>query len=338
MRTVLKIVVALMPFMLMAPSVRAAPREAPRPADKGERMKIQIPKQSRSYQEQTPKAQKEQGRNLFKQGNQMFERRQLDTAIKLYRRAFKLWPHPRVLFNIAVTLGFMSRPLESARTFKQVLEYGPDPITPHRYKQAVERYIELMGQLTTLVVSCQDAGAKLFIDGRSIGTAPIEKKVTLGPGTHMVTASLEGKVPYSAQIRLAPGELKRINVGMQAFSDAVRFRSVSRFHWAIPTSVTAGAAALAAVGLGLLMQGRSDVGDIQDQVNQTIQIQGTSVPFIYDTNKESRALGLQKGGWALIGTAAATAVAGLVLWLVRKKRVRYTVGSTTEGGNVKIRF
>ncbi|MFH2005010.1 MAG: PEGA domain-containing protein, partial [bacterium] len=233
-----KFIALTVTVLLIAPGGRAqaAPdvpgEESPRTADAKQRIKIEIPAQTRNYTEQTPKAQRERGRVLFQRGNQMFEQRQIDNAIKLYRQAYKLWPHPRVLFNIAVSLGFLSRPLESARTFRTVLEYGPEPINQQRFKQASERYIELMGQLTNLIITCQDAGAKLFINGSPVGTAPLlNKKVTLGPGTHMITASLSGKVPYSAQVRLSPGELKQVTVSLQAFSDVVRYKTVDRYHW-----------------------------------------------------------------------------------------------------------
>ena len=122
-------------------------------ASKAKRIKIELPAQDLTYSESTSKAQREQGRRLFKKGNQAFEQRAVDNAYKYYMASYKLWPHPRVLFNIAVSLGFLSRPLESARTFRKVLRYGPEPITKHRFKQASERYIELMGQLTNLIVT-----------------------------------------------------------------------------------------------------------------------------------------------------------------------------------------
>ncbi len=307
-------------------------------ASKAKHIKIELHPQDMTYTERTPLAQRNQGRRLFKKGNQAFEQRAVDNAYKYYLASYKLWPHPRVLFNIAVSLGFLSRPLESARNFRKVLRYGPDPVTKHRFKQAAERYIELMGQLTNLIVTCADAGAKLFINGKPIGSAPMKKKITLGPGTHMVTASLSGKVPFSAQVRLEPGELKSLNVSLEAFSDRVRFRSVPRYHWYVPTLVTAGAVALASAGLGLLMSGRATVGTIQDEINRTIAQQGTSATFVYDENRESSAVGLQKGGWALIGVAGATGIAALVLWIMRKKKVRYTTRTTLKGDKVQIRF
>ncbi len=325
-------------YALAAPAGGATPGSGT--ASKGKRVAVELPSQDLTYTEQTAQSQRNQGRRLFKKGNQAFEQRAVDNAYKYYMAAYKLWPHPRVLFNIAVSLGFLSRPLESARKFRKVLRYGPDPITKHRYKQASERYIELMGQLTNLIVTCSDSGAKLFIDGKPIGTSPMKKKITLGPGTHMVTGSLPGKVPYSAQVRLEPGELKSINVSMEAFSDRVRWRSVPRYHWYVPTLVTVAAALLAGGGAAMLGWGRNDIDKLQQDVTDIVTDPLRDPPdgtFRYDTNRENTAVSLQKGGFAVLGLAGTATVAAIVLWALRKKKVRYTVGAGGTSG-VKIRF
>ncbi len=301
---------------------------------KAERIKIEIPKQSRTYVEQTSKADRERARKLFKAGNKAFEQRQVDRALKLYEQAYAIWPHPRVLFNMAVSLGFLGRPLESARTFKKVLEYGPKPITDLRYKQASERYMELMGQLANIVITCPDAGAKLYVNGEPVGTAPLtDQKVTVGPGTHMITANLPGKVPYSAQVRLAPGQLKRVTVNMQAFSDAIRYKMVSRYHWWLPTVVTSAAAVLAATGAGLVVMGRDEITALQDTVDGWTPKTETHT---FESARRDKGLNLQKGGFAMIGVGGTAAATAVLLWILRKKRVRYTVGASK--GGVKISF
>ncbi|MDY0004982.1 MAG: PEGA domain-containing protein, partial [Polyangia bacterium] len=204
-----------LPFAARAADAPGKTADAEPGASASERVEVEIPKVTRTYAENTSPADRERARKLFTEGNKAFEQRQVDRALQLYEQAYAIWPHPRVLFNKAVSLGFLGRPLESAVTFKEVLEYGPDPISELRYKQAVERYLELMGQLATLVVNCSDVGAKLFVNGVPVGEAPLSKKVTLGPGTHMITASLAGKVPYTAQVRLNPGELKRVTVALE---------------------------------------------------------------------------------------------------------------------------
>lgn len=314
-----------------APGARpteAAPRETARP-------KVDVPPQSRTYVEQTPNDVREKARMLFDEANQKFEQRQVDEALRMYRQVYARWPHPRVLFNIAVTLGFLSQPLESARTFKQVLEYGPDPVTPERYKQAAERYVELMGQLATLEVVCTDAGAQVSVDGNPVGTAPLRTRTTVGPGNHQVTASLKGKIPFTASVRLAPGEDKTVTVSLQDFSDAVRYRLVSRYHWVIPTVVSGVAAVAVGAGLGLLLSGRNDVANLESDFRSDFDAQARAVP--YDTARENRDVMYQQVGWAMLGVAGVAAVGGTVLWILRRKRVRYTI-EQGGGQGVQIRF
>ncbi len=301
---------------------------------KAERVKVELPKQTRTYEEQTPKAQRERARKLFEAGNKAFEQRQVDRAFKLYKQSYAIWPHPRVLFNMAVSLGFLGRPLASARTFKKVLQYGPEPITDLRYKQASERYLELMGQLANIVVTCNDAGAKLYVNGEPIGTAPLDEKITVGPGTHMITANAEGKVPYSAQVRLAPGQLKRVRVSLQAFSDVVQYKMVDRYHWWVPTVVSGAAAVLVAAGAGMVVQGRNDIATIEDTVDGWSPKTSTH-PFA--SAERDSGVNFQKGGYALIGVSGAAAATAMLLWILRKKRVKYTAEST-GGGGVKVEF
>jgi len=305
-----------------------------------ERIKVEIPKQTTTYRERTSTDKQETARALFRQANELFEKRRVDEAVKLYRKAYRLWPHPRILFNIAVSLGFLARPLESAETFKKVLAYGPDPITPERYKQAIERYTELVGQLAQIVIECNQAGAKIFVDGRPVGTGPMHKPVTTGPGMHLVSANKPGRVPFTRQVSLNPGHRARVKVVLQPFDVLVQWRTVKRYHWMVPATVTATAVALAGAGLGLLLKGRADIDDINADIKRQQTDSGSkSIPFTYDTNKENRSVTMQVTGQALLGAAGAAAIASIVLWLVRNKRVKIKPSEMgTKGPKLEVRF
>ena len=101
------------------------------------------------------------------------------------------------------------------------------------------------------------------------------------------------------------------------------------------TLVTVAAAILAGGGGAMLGWGRSDVDKLQQEVN-TISDPDPQTPFRYDTNREDTAVTMQKAGFAMLGLAGTAGVAAVVLWILRKKRVRYTVGAGKAG--VKIRF
>ncbi|MFH2009317.1 MAG: hypothetical protein ABI333_22190, partial [bacterium] len=76
---------------------------------------------------------------------------------------------------------------------------------------------------------------------------------------------------------------------------------------------------------------------IQQYVNDLTR-DDKETPFTYDTNSENKALDMQKAGLAMLGLAGAAAVTAVVLWILRKKKVRYTAAEADKGGGVKIRF
>ncbi len=304
-----------------------------------ERIQFVMPRQTKVYVERTPPENQETARKIFHRANEMFEKQRVDEALRLYRKAYKLWPHPRILFNIAVSLGMLAQPLESAQAFRKVLEYGPDPITPERYKQAQERYKELVGQLAQIRVVCPEPGARVFVDGQFVGKGPLDNVVTIGPGMHLVSASKKGKVPFTKQVSLNPGYRATIKIKLQAFDVMVQWRSVPRYHWGLPAGMTALTVALAASGLGLLLKGRSDIDDIMASIDEQQRLSGPSIPFTYDVGKEDRAITMQIAGQVLLGLAGATAVASTVLWIVRKKKVRYVPEVGPGGGpKLEVRF
>lgn len=325
-----------------------APESADQPTVETTKMAVELPPKDKKYREQTPPAERKKARKLFDSANEKFEQRRHDDALKEYLEAYELWKHPRILFNIAVCLGYLGRPLESAEKFKEVLRYGPDPITPERYKQASERYTELMGQLAQLVVTCNNEGAEVFVNGKPIGKAPLTKKVNLGPGTHMVSATQKGKIPFSEQVRLEPGTRAKIEIVLKDFSDVMRYKTVDRYHWAVPAAVSVAAGVFLAAGIGLVVVGRQHIDDIQRDIDQQIEEQGRGTTFTYDTALETRAINQQIGGQVLMGLAGAAAVTATVLWLVRKKRVSFTEtgaegkkkGPTVKpkGAGVEVRF
>ncbi|MGM0597693.1 MAG: hypothetical protein ACQES9_11720, partial [Myxococcota bacterium] len=120
--------------------------------------KITPPIHSKNYEDTTPFEPSEQARAIFRKANKNFEDRELSEAVSNYKKAYKIWPHPRILFNLGVAYSMLSQTLAAANTFKKVLEYGPDPIGELRYKEARDKYLQLMGTLSVIKIKCKQSG------------------------------------------------------------------------------------------------------------------------------------------------------------------------------------
>ena len=114
----------------------------------------------------------------------------------------------------------------------------------------------------------------------------------------------------------------------------------NRYHWAVPTALGAAAGLFLSIGVGILFKGRSDITDLRNDVNEHVRSFGTSVPYTYNESRRDKAVNMQIAGYALMGVAAGAAVAGAVLWLVRRKLVRYRPRITVskKSGSVQLTF
>lgn len=288
---------------------------------------IVLPTQTQTYEEVTPKDKAEQARTLFHEANAKFEDRQLAEALELYQKAYALWPHPRIVFNMGVTLAMMSRPLEAANMFKIVLEYGPDPVEMHRYKEAQEKYLELMGALSILNVKCDQPGVKVYVDGAMTAECPAQKSVTLAGGRHLVTANLDGYIPLSEDIFLPPGVVAEKNVQLKKFQQGIHYKTVERYSIRWP--IIAAAVAVAAMGSGgyLIYSGRQDIQDLQAEIDRIVAVQGNK-PFEFDPSREDTPVMKQNVGSGLVGVGVTSLVTATVLYFMQKKTVPVTIPMT----------
>lgn len=337
---------------LLAPdSARAAPARV-RPARLGTQtageeggilskrlQRFALPNRTVTYVERTPEPKQVQANKIFQQGNRKFEKRQLDDAIRNYKQAYEIWPHPIILYNMAINLGFLSNPLAAALKFRKVLQYKTGPISGERYAEAAKHYKRLMGELAVLRVVCTEPGVKVFVDGKPFGSAPLDKTVTLMPGRHMVSASKAKKVPYSAELTLRDGWRYRLKVRLKDFTDVVKTKMVSRYHWYLPTIATSLAAVALSIGGGLWGAGSGEISELKGDLKSNFTpVPGD--PVEHDQAREDRAVAFQYAGQVLVGVGLAAAAAAVVLWVLRKKKVSYTVEvSPTKGGaGLNLRF
>ncbi len=296
---------------------------------------IVLPTQTQNYEDVTPKAEAEKARALFTEANAKFEDRQLPEALELYQQAYAMWPHPRILFNMGVTLAMMSRPLEAANMFKIVLEFGPDPVEMHRYKEAQEKYLELMGTLSVLTMKCTQEGTKIYVDGALLALCPFQKSVTLTGGRHLVTANQDGYIPLSEDIFLPPGVVAEKSVQLNKFEQGIRYKTVERYSIKWPIIGAVAAAVLMGSGGYMIYSGRTQIDELQSEIDDIVALQGTR-PFEFDPSREDKPVLMQNIGSGLISVGVTSLVTAAVLYFYQKKTVPVTVSiSGTEDRKAK---
>lgn len=108
-------------------------------------------------------------------------------AIAEYEEAYRLAPHPDVLYNLAGVYERLAERRSAAEHYRRYLDDKPDAAD----RKKVERKIaELRDRPSRVTVTTEPAGAIVIIDGERRGPAPIE--LNLGAGTHQLVAEHAG--------------------------------------------------------------------------------------------------------------------------------------------------
>src|SRR5262249_43546738 len=97
---------------------------------------------------------------------------------------------------------------DAGKTGKQSQKPKQPPQTPPSYgvvDPMPEPYIDKKGKPGFLRVSSTPGGARIVIDGTDGGMKTPQSKISLSPGVHAVTLSLEGKVTRNFTVEIRSG-------------------------------------------------------------------------------------------------------------------------------------
>jgi len=105
----------------------------------------------------------------------------LDEAIKHYRRAHAIAPHPNTMFNLADAQRRAKAYDDAITSFEAYLALAPDASDR---KSIVKLLAELRALPGTLEIESDEPDGRVFVDGKYAGKAPLDVKVAAG--THQI--------------------------------------------------------------------------------------------------------------------------------------------------------
>ncbi len=277
---------------------------------------------------------------LYKAGNTQLNATRFVQAVANYREAIEHWDHPGIHYNLTLALIHLEQPLDAYKSVQKALRYGAQALERDEYQQALNYRSLLEQQVVHMEVTCEEPGAKVFIDGKEIFVAPGKSQQILLPGEHQIVASKPGFVTVTKALLLLPG--KRQSVAIQLFR-ADDMVTVTERRWS-PWSpwVAVGAGLAMGVGSGVLhVLSRRNFADYDEQFAVACPggCPGGRGPEPVEALRERA---VQQRGIAITGYVAGTAVlvTGMVMvylnrpYQVRKERssVRSSSAKRSLGG------
>lgn len=147
--------------------------------------------------------------NAIKQAKQAFGDEDYDQAITLLRQANFIFVHPSVLYNIARSFEKKGSCGQAITYYKASLREGLDGDNAKSAKKAIAgaddcEDFDPFGSGRVVIMS-EPSGAEVTIDGRSVGTTPLEV-ATLSTGVHKVQLKREGYKTLERELDLKEEE------------------------------------------------------------------------------------------------------------------------------------
>lgn len=155
MRRYMTIAIALMTTTLWTASAPAAPAEKVAPETK------------------------RRAKRLFRRGNRLVKKKKYTKAIASFKKAYGLWQHPSILYNMASAFALKGDKVKAANRLREFLKHRPLP-----KDQLPEVLQDALNGTGILVVEVPDPEASIHVDGRRVGKGKV--RLTVLAGEHVI--------------------------------------------------------------------------------------------------------------------------------------------------------
>ena len=154
----------------------------------------------------------------FKSGIKLVKQKQYQKALSAFEEAYKLAPHPLVLFNIAGAHRHLGNYREALNTYSKFLLEGESVVKPKLLQRGKSDMDELLTLVARVAVNSTPSGASLEVDGEEVGTTPLTERLLLPPGAHQLKAQLDGHKPLQREVRVSAGDELDLTLELESLS------------------------------------------------------------------------------------------------------------------------
>jgi hypothetical protein len=275
-----------------------------------------------AWAKDVPQEIRTQANDLYEAGNDYFGKQAHALALEKYKAALKLWDHPLIRFNAAVTEIRLDKVLDAAEDLDQALRFGDKPFKPELYQQALDYQALIKGRVGYIEGSCTQSDAHLQLDGKPWVDCPGTKSTRVLVGEHTIVGEKKNYLTISKKIELRADSKVTEKVTFVPLESAIILKYPFR-KW-IPWTTLGAGVGIALIGVGTYYTGKSDLDQFmadyaRDCVNGCEE--GLTSPnHSLLRNERSRALFKGDLGIGLMISGGAVALGGAVFVLLNRPK------------------
>ena len=134
-----------------------------------------------------------EARQRYNEGIKLADESNHEAARLKFSQAWMLLKSPAILFNLARSEQLSGHLVEALEHFRLFVSLGADSkVTEQQREHAKEFVTELTGKVGQVEIDAAP-NSQIAIDGKSVEWTPQAEPIAVMPGSHEVTATLEGK-------------------------------------------------------------------------------------------------------------------------------------------------
>jgi len=134
----------------------------------------------------------DRARALHLEGAALFEQKKYDQAYVAFVAAWALKRHPQIAANLADCEVKLGKYRDAAEHFMFMVRDPKGEAQSEEKQEAQRRLKEVQAKIGTLAITVNVGGAEVLVDGKSMGTSPLQEPIFVDPGSHTVEARKEG--------------------------------------------------------------------------------------------------------------------------------------------------
>jgi hypothetical protein len=161
---------------------------------------------------------RKEAKDSFESASAFYKTGEYEKALENFKLAYSLTLEPSILFNIGQCQRQLNQFNEAIKAYKTFLRESPqDPLVENanaRIKE-LEEELNRLKLLGSIQVFTNPDGARVFIDDKDVGTAPIQAK-NINSGEHTISVKQEGFYPYELRFELQPGQAFSIRAPLRS--------------------------------------------------------------------------------------------------------------------------
>jgi hypothetical protein len=152
----------------------------------------------------------------FAKGIAAFNHERFGEAAEEFEEAYRLSPSYKVLYNIGQVDVALGKSVEAIDAFERYLQEGKTAVSVARQQEVREAIAKEKARIGSITVRTEPTGADIRLDGRVVGSTPLDHPILVTIGPHTIEATIAGRPSRIRDVQVVGGGELDLEIALEA--------------------------------------------------------------------------------------------------------------------------